>query len=311
MPGGVWMRAFSTRIRPICSARSSSPSASIPPFVSTSSSCSVDLGDGMELVRERSRQHVQVDGLRLDVQPAGVEAGQVEQLGCELGQPVDLLPHRRHELLLGTRLELLVLHQLQEAAEGEERRSQLVRGVGDELAAGVLQLGQPLTHSLERIRQLADLVGPLVGNGLREVAAGEPVGRALEPMQAACEDGRRCVADGQRDEQRDHPREEDPTAHAVDVRQRIVERGAEEDDERAATDGRRGLGVPLALASNRARRTVRRLEGTHRDRVVLHVLRRHDVRVVEDVLVLRGSSELKTTTRAFAAAAAVCSRFVR
>ena len=54
---------------------------------------------------------------------------------------------------------LLVLEQLDEAAEREDRRAQLVRGVGDELLAGAVEPREPPLHLVEGQRELADLVG--------------------------------------------------------------------------------------------------------------------------------------------------------
>ena len=55
-------------------------------------------------------------------------------------------------------LGVLVLEQLDEAAEREDRRAQLVRGVGDELLAGAVEPRQPALHLVEGPRELADLV---------------------------------------------------------------------------------------------------------------------------------------------------------
>ena len=111
-----------------------------------------------ELLGDRLRDLAEVDRLVLDPHPARVEPREVEQVGGELRQPLDLLAHRRQELAPRLLVELLVRQQLEEAAEREERRPQLVRGVGDELAARAVELRQPLAHPLEGVRQLPDLV---------------------------------------------------------------------------------------------------------------------------------------------------------
>ena len=79
---------------------------------------------------------------------------------------------------------LLVRHQLEEAAEREERRAQLVRGVGDELAARAVELAEPPAHPLERVGQVSELVVARVDHRLVEAAARDPLGRALEPQDA-------------------------------------------------------------------------------------------------------------------------------
>ena len=86
-------------------------------------------------------------------------------------------------------------------AEREERRAQLVRRVGDELAAGVVELREALAHAVERARQLAELVGAVVDDGLVEAAARDPVGRPLEPADPAREDAGAAVADEQERDQ--------------------------------------------------------------------------------------------------------------
>ena len=120
----------------------------------------------------------------LDAHPARIEAREVEQVGGELREPVDLLAHRLEELLPGRLVDLLVRHQLEEAAEREERRPQLVRGVGDELAARAVELAEPPAHSLERVGQVAELVVARVDHRLVEASARDPLGRPLEPQDA-------------------------------------------------------------------------------------------------------------------------------
>ena len=79
----------------------------------------------------------------LDPHPAGVEPREVEQVGGELRQPRHLLAHRLEELLARLLVQVLVGHQLQEPAQREQRRAQLVRRVGDELASGALEVLEP------------------------------------------------------------------------------------------------------------------------------------------------------------------------
>ena len=64
----------------------------------------------------------------------------------------------REELGARVRVELLVLEQLDEAAEGEDRRAQLVRGVGDELLAARCRAREASLHLVEGARELAELV---------------------------------------------------------------------------------------------------------------------------------------------------------
>ena len=74
------------------------------------------------------------------------------------------------------------------AAEREERRPQLVGGVGDELAPGVLEAGEALAHAVERARELAELVGARVDDRLVELAVRDALGRLLEATDPAREE---------------------------------------------------------------------------------------------------------------------------
>ena len=77
-------------------------------------------------------------------------------------------------------VELLVGEELEESADREERRSQLVRRIRDELLAGVVELRELDAHPVERARQLADLVVPVIDDGRVEVAARDALRRGLE-----------------------------------------------------------------------------------------------------------------------------------
>ena len=136
VPFGVCVRALSMRIRRICClARSGSASgyrllaavdararsrAARPPAANSPATSSAELRRGR---RARGAGSIaSASSLR-----------EVEQVGRELRQPVDLLAHRPHELAPRLGIGVLVLEQLDEAAQREDRRAQLVRGVGDEL----------------------------------------------------------------------------------------------------------------------------------------------------------------------------------
>ena len=92
----------------------------------------------------------------------------------------------------------------------------------------MFEAGQPLAHPLEGPGELADLVSSRVGNRLPEIAARDPLGGALEPSQPTGEHRRRAVADDQGRDERDQARDQEPSAYLVNVGQRVVERGAEE-----------------------------------------------------------------------------------
>ena len=153
--------------------------------------------DTGKFVDGRAGEAREIDGLRLDVQSAGVELGQVEQIVGELRQPTDLARHGVEELASCRLVEVFVLQQLEEAAEREERCPQLVRGVGDELAPRMIQTREPDAHPVERPRQLAELIGAAIRNRLVEAAARDPICCPLEPANAAREQARGGVADQQ------------------------------------------------------------------------------------------------------------------
>ena len=139
------------------------------------------VGTGAELARHVAGQRAEVDAADRHHDPAGVELGEVEQVGGELGQPLDLLAHRAHELGPLLRARVLLVEQLDEAAEAEDRRAQLVRGVGDELLAGAVELGEAALHLVEGAGELAELAGGVDRDAGGEVAVGDRARRVLDP----------------------------------------------------------------------------------------------------------------------------------
>ena len=170
----------------------------------------------------------QADLLVLDPDPSHVHPGEVEQIGGELGQALDLTPRRREELPPRRLVEILVGEQLQEAGEGEQRRPELVGGVGDELLAGPVELGELDAHPVERGRQLADLVRSVVDDGLVEGALRDPVGGPLQPAEPAGVDRGHGEAEHDGDQQRDDRRVEQPPLDERHRRELVGERAREE-----------------------------------------------------------------------------------
>ena len=202
------------------------------------------VGARPELERDVAGEGVEVDGVGLDDDRPGVELGEVEQVGGELGQPLDLLAHRVHELgpLLGARV--LVLEQLDEAAEAEDRRAQLVRGVGDELFAGSVELGQAALHFVEGAGELAELARGVDRDAAAEVAVGDLAGRVLEPRDPPPDDLGAVVADHEGDQQREKPADDDPVLGA---RLALDDDDPDVDDDRARhCDRQGGPGHPSA-----------------------------------------------------------------
>jgi hypothetical protein len=118
----------------------------------------VGAGRRPELRAHLARQLLQVDARRTQLDLVRVEPREVEKVDRELLQALDLAPHFGDELPPLLRVRALGLEQLDEAAQGEDRRPQLVRGVGDELLAGAVEALEPPLHLVEGARELAELV---------------------------------------------------------------------------------------------------------------------------------------------------------
>jgi hypothetical protein len=106
------------------------------------------LRHGPELVRDEPRGRSEVERHDLHLQLARVEAREVEEIRRQPGQPVDLVPHLGEELLPDGRIHALVVQELDEAAQGEERRPQLVGHVGDELPSRPVEDCEPHAHAV-------------------------------------------------------------------------------------------------------------------------------------------------------------------
>src|SRR5262245_60852954 len=115
-------------------------------------------GDGGELVDEVAGKIAEGDRLADEPHAAGVEAGEVEQVGGELREALHLLGGGREELRPRLVVEVLVSEELDEAAEGEDGRAQLVRRIRDERLPRVVELGELKPHPLECVRELPELV---------------------------------------------------------------------------------------------------------------------------------------------------------
>ncbi len=233
----------------------------------------------------------------LDPQPARVHAREVEQVGRKLREPVHLLGHCGEELAPRRLVEILVLQELEEAAQREEGSPELVRGVGDEGAPRVVELREAAAHTLERPRELAQLVPPLVDDHLREVPARDPVGRPLEPADPAREYRGRSEPERDRGREGDQAGAEQAPLDEVDVGERVMEGRAQEQDAPLGRqrDGHLRVALLAALdgaaplvAGDRGRerepvaRDVRCVPALHR---VVHLLqrgRRERQRPVED-----------------------------
>ena len=116
------------------------------------------------------------------------------------------------------------------AAEREERGSQLVRGVGDELSACMLEPGEAQAHAVERAGQLAELVRARILDRLVELAVRDPLRRPFEVADAAGEDARPAETEQQRGDEGDHRGDQNPVLDQVNGRERVLERARDEND---------------------------------------------------------------------------------
>ena len=111
------------------------------------------------------------------------------------------------------------------AAKREDRRPQLVRGVGDELASRPFQRRQLLAHAVEGTGQLPELVGARVHHRLVEAPTGDSVRRPFEVMDPPREDAARAEADSESGcKQRDQAGDDEAFAHKRDVLEGVVDR---------------------------------------------------------------------------------------
>ena len=167
VPGGVWRIAFSTRFSVRRCSSSRAPS--------TYGAVGVDrqlvaVGDDAELAG-RLDEHLADVGRRVRRLARGVVAGQQQQVGDEPAHAPRRAQRRVRGLLL---LAVEALGQQLEVGEhARQRRAQLVRGVGDELALAaqrVLGLAargvERVEHAVQRARELGDLVVGLDGGDL-------------------------------------------------------------------------------------------------------------------------------------------------
>ena len=166
--------------------------------------------------------------------------------------------HRVQEVPPRALVELLLAQELDEAAECEERRTQLVGSVRDELAASVVELGETRAHPLEGGGQLAHLVRALVLNGLIESAPGDALRGPLQPPDPPRERPRGQIPAGQCGEQREQAREHEA---ALDERNRpeLVAQGGRDDEQHVRPERMRDLcELHASLGHRPALRRVRR-----------------------------------------------------
>ena len=150
------------------------------------------------------RQHVHH---RRRLHHPAVQPGQSQQVLGDAGEALRLRPDVRDELPGGLRVDVLRLEDgVRQQPDGRQRRLQLVGGVGNKPAAGVLRGLEAVRQAVELLRQLGDLVvatdlGPMTVGPLPHLPDG---GEQLADLpgqspgqQAAEAEGRHPQAGGQ------------------------------------------------------------------------------------------------------------------
>ncbi len=239
------------------------------------------LGPRAELLADGAGALGDVDLRLLDGELVGIEARQVEEVGRQFRQARHLRAHLLDELLPVCRVDVLVGHQLEKAAEREERSAELMRGVADELAACAVEMGKALAHPVEGARELPDLVFHRIDDLLLEVAGGDPARSQLQPADAVRQAERRQRAREPGDEEGDDARDEERPLDELDARQRVAKRRREQDGRVLVEQHRHLASRPVTVDSTGLRPTG--LERRPRNGVVGDVLGADGIRVRDRV----------------------------
>jgi hypothetical protein len=148
---------------------------------STASPTVAARGAERERAQDLVRQLRRVHGLQLEPDGAGLDERQIGQVVHEVPHPVGVLPDDIEELhaLLAVG-EALLDEVLDERLDGRQRRAQLVRDVGDELAPHALERLEP-RHVEEEDQRARCLLGP--GSRQRRDAQLERASRSRQVEQ--------------------------------------------------------------------------------------------------------------------------------
>ena len=182
---------------------------------------------------------------------AGVDPGEVEQVGDEGGEPLGLGERRPQGR--GVRLGDPVDEVLEHGAQGGERSAELVAHVRHQVAALAVDGGQVLGHPVEGPGQLAHLVARGRGHPTGVVAPGHPAGGGGHLAQRRGHPHGQQLGDAERQGHGD--RDAEPERHAAAGADRRDDRGHGDTgrDEKSELDLDRGDPVQQRAAHVRPR----------------------------------------------------------
>ena len=248
---------------------------SVPP---TAVQLEVALAEQRQIAAHVLEETVEVDRLRLD-QLAALGAGERQHVGDEAVELVEAA-QQRDGAFVAAQLVGLAVEQLDLGAQHRERRAQLVRGVGDEVALALERPLEPLEHVVERRGQdphLASRARPVRRATERSPALPRRRRAAIRRSGAAitC---RERDPDGHREHEREradeHERAPQARLRLVDRRQRIGE--PQRPDARGAGVDRLRRARACVRPRRRTRSTARRsVAATCRPRRELSLAREH------------------------------------
>ena len=203
------------------------------------------LGEHPEMRGHLVGQRPEVDGSERQREIAAVGARHQQQPVDEPRQPVGLLEHALDDLLVGAGIARLAQPDLSDAADGGQRRPQLVRHVGGELPH-LLERGlQPAEGVVEHRREPAELVARAVdGQPLVEPGRGDGAGPLGHAVQRGQRPARQEIAAGagHRHRQRQPQQQEEGELAHFEPHERL--RAADLDHHRLAADGDAGAEDP-------------------------------------------------------------------
>ncbi len=138
---------------------------------------------GLELGRDRAGQLAQVDLLGAQLERAGLQPGEVEQVDRELAQPLDLLGDLRRGSGAGCRASSSSSSSSSTKPPSEKIG---VRSSCEAVAMNFLRAGSSCgelaLHVVEGGGQLAELVARVDRDRLAEIAGGDPLGGVLQAL---------------------------------------------------------------------------------------------------------------------------------